>query len=263
MDSRVTYDALADVYDLMYPIASPDIADTVDFIAKLSPDSGRVLELGVGNGRIALPLAERGLTVHGIDGSEQMLAKLADRDADGKVVTTAGDFTAITTGETYDTVFIALNTFFAPTSADQQVECLRRMREQLAEGGRVVIEAFDPLPYHQQEGEKTSTRYLSPRSVMIDSTHVMRDRQLILVIHTVVDGGEPRPTQELIRYAWPSEIDMMARLAGLRLVDRFGGWKGEPYGPQSQRHVSVYEAAGDEAAGTDAPGGPGDRHGSV
>ncbi|MFC9219974.1 class I SAM-dependent methyltransferase [Streptomyces hygroscopicus] len=242
MESRVTYNALADVYDLMYPAASPDIADAVDFIAKITPEPGRVLELGVGNGRIAIPLAERGLTVHGIDGSEQMLAKLADRDPEGKVRATAGDFTATTTGEVYDTVFIALNTFFAPTSADQQVECMRRMAEQLAEGGRVVIEAFDPLPFHQQEGEKTSTRYLSPQSVMIDSTHVMRDRQLILVIHTTVDGSVPQPTQELIRYAWPSEIDLMARLAGLRLVDRFGGWNDEPYGPHSPRHVSVYEA---------------------
>ncbi|MET7934805.1 class I SAM-dependent methyltransferase [Streptomyces sp. NPDC005322] len=250
MESRATYDALADVYDLMYPAASPDIADTVDFIAKLTPESGRVLELGVGNGRIAIPLAERGLRVHGIDGSEQMLSKLAERDPEGKVGITTGDFTATTTGGVYDTVFIALNTFFAPTSADRQVECMRRMAEQLAEGGRVVIEAFDPLPFHQQEGEKTSTRYLSERSVMIDSTHVMRDRQLILVIHTVVDGGVPRPAQEIIRYAWPSEIDLMARLAGLRLVERFGGWKGEAYGPHSPRHVSVYEAA---RPGTNGP----------
>ncbi|MFJ5222096.1 class I SAM-dependent methyltransferase [Streptomyces sp. NPDC088400] len=245
MESLVTYDALADVYDLMYPAASPDIADTVDFIAKLAPASGRVLEIGVGNGRIAIPLSGRGLTVHGIDGSEQMLRKLAERDTENKVVATKGDFTTSTTGETYDVVFVALNTFFAPTSAEKQVECMCRMREQLAPGGRVVVEAFDPLPFHRSEGEKTSTRYLSPQAIMIDSTHVMRDRQLMLVIHTVLDGGTPRPTQELIRYAWPSEIDLMARLAGLKLVDRFAGWKGEAFGPDSPRHVSVYEATED------------------
>jgi hypothetical protein len=105
----------------------------------------------------------------------------------------------------------------------------------------VIVEAFDPLPYHQLEGEKTSTRYLSSDAVMVDSTHVMRDRQLLLVIHAMIDGGPPRPTQELIRYAWPSEIDLMAQLAGMRLVDRFGGWRKEPFGPNSQRHVSVYE----------------------
>ncbi|MFD0266118.1 class I SAM-dependent methyltransferase [Streptomyces sp. NPDC127106] len=242
MQSQLTYDALADVYDLMYPPRSPDIDAAVDFLAALAPATGRVLELGVGNGRIALPLSRRGLTVHGIDGSAHMLARLRERDPGGSVVVHEGDFTATTTGERYDVVLIALNTFFAPTSSDAQVECMRRMREQLAPGGRVVVEAFDPLPFHRQEGERTSTRYLSPQSVMVDSTHVMRDRQLLLVIHTVVDGSTPRPTQEVIRYAWPSEIDLMARLAGLRLVDRFAGWRREPYGPESQRHVSVYEA---------------------
>lgn len=106
----------------------------------------------------------------------------------------------------------------------------------------MVVEAFDPLPYHQLEGEKTSTRYLSPGAVMIDSIHVMRDRQLMLVIHTVIDGGPPRPTREVIRYAWPSEIDLMARLAGLRLTERYAGWRRELYGPDSPRHISVYEA---------------------
>ncbi|GLX20639.1 MULTISPECIES: class I SAM-dependent methyltransferase [Streptomyces] len=245
MDSATTYDALADVYDLMYPPASPDISDAVAFIADLAPEGGRVLELGVGNGRIAIPLAERGLAVHGIDGSEHMLEKLAARDPEGKVATTAADFTTGGTGEQFDVVFIALNTFFAPTTADAQVQCMQRMREQLAPGGRVVIEAFEPRAFHQQEGEKTSTRYLSPTSVMVDSTHVMRDRQLILVIHTVVDGGVPRPTQEVIRYAWPTEIDLMARLAGLRLVERHGGWRGEAFDANSHRHVSVYEAVED------------------
>ncbi|MFF3333694.1 class I SAM-dependent methyltransferase [Streptomyces sp. NPDC002888] len=243
MESQLAYDALADVYDLMYPPESPDAADAVDFLAALTPASGRVLELGVGNGRMAIPLAKRGLTVHGIDASAQMLARLKERDPDATVVTHTGDFTTETTGERYDVVFIALNTFFAPSTADAQVRCMQRMREQLAPGGRVVVEAFDPLPYHQLDGEKTSTRYLSPGAVMIDSTHVMRDRQLMLVIHTVIDGGTPRPTQEVIRYAWPSEIDLMARLAGLRLTERYAGWKREPYGPDSPRHVSVYEAA--------------------
>jgi 2-polyprenyl-3-methyl-5-hydroxy-6-metoxy-1,4-benzoquinol methylase len=248
MQSTGTYDALADVYDLMYPPASPDIADAVDFIAKLAPETGKVLELGVGNGRIAIPLAERGLAVHGIDGSEQMLAKLAERDPQGRVATTAIDFTSGGTGEHFDVVFIALNTFFAPTSSEAQLGCMQRMREQLAPGGRVVIEAFEPLMFHQQEGEKTTTRYLSPESIMIDSTHVMRDRQLILVIHTVLDGGTPRPTQEIIRYAWPAEIDMMAHATGLRLVERWGGWKREPFDQSSQRHVSVYEAIDDAKA---------------
>lgn len=240
MDSTQTYDSLADVYDLMYPASSPDIKDAVDFLARMCPEGGKILEFGVGSGRLAVPLAQRGFEVHGVDGAQRMLDKLAERDTDARVRAFAADFTKVSTGETYDVVFIALNTLFALHTAAQQVECVTRMREHLAPGGRVVIEAFDPMPYHQQQGEHTSTRYLSPTSVMLDSSHVVRTQQLVLVIHTVLDGTVPRPTQEILRYAWPSEIDLMARIAGLRLVGRTAGWREEPYDEKSDRHISVY-----------------------
>jgi hypothetical protein len=131
-------------------------------------------------------------------------------------------------------------------AAAQQVDCVTRMREHLAAGGKVVIEAFDPMLYHQQQGEHTSTRYLSATSVTLDSSHVMRARQMVLVIHTVLDGSVLRPVQEILRYAWPSEIDLMARLVGVRLVGRTAGWREEPYDDKSERHISVYAVDGVE-----------------
>jgi SAM-dependent methyltransferase len=231
---------LASVYDQMYPIAF-DTEQAVALIAELAPEGARILEVGVGTGRIALPLAERGYHVHGIDGSDAMLAKLKERDPEGRVTTTVGDFTETGTGLEFDVVTLLLNTFFVALTKEAQLSCLRLVREQLAPEGRFVLEAFDPAPYHGMQKPDFSMRILSENSVMLDTLTVDRSRQLMVGTHTIVDGGPPETKQHVLRYAFPSEIDLLAELAGLRLVDRWEGWTKQPYGPSSLRHISVYE----------------------
>ncbi|MGC9495120.1 class I SAM-dependent methyltransferase [Streptomyces sp. WG7] len=243
MGTNAYDDLLADIYDQMYPDALSGTAETVEFVSTLCPPGGSVLELGVGNGRLAVPLAGRGVDVYGIDSSARMLADLAVRDSASAVKAIEGDFLTATTGRRHDVVLMALNTFFSLPEQDKQIDCLRAMREHLAPGGRVVLEAFEPTPYHRQEGEKTTTRFLGPGTVMLESSHVVQSQQLIVLIFALLADGPTRTAHTALRYAWPAEIDAMARCAGLRLVERYAGWSKEPYGPGSQRHVSVYEAA--------------------
>ncbi|GAA2558874.1 MULTISPECIES: class I SAM-dependent methyltransferase [Streptomyces] len=235
-------DKLASVYDQMYPIEL-DTPLAVDFIAGLAPAGGRVLELGVGNGRIALPLAGRGFQVYGIDGSQAMLAILRERDEKGQVTTIEGDFTETGTGLTFDVVTLVLNTFFVAATKEQQVACLRLVREQLVPDGKFVLEAFDPAPYHAMEKQELSIRHLDEGAVMLDTLTVDRAHQLMYGTHTIIDGGKPETKHHVLRYAFPFEIDLLAELAGLRLVDRWEDWERNPYTARSPRHVSVYERA--------------------
>lgn len=240
---NVHYDEkLAGVYDQMYPIEF-DTSLAVDFIASLAPAGGRVLELGVGNGRIALPLAARGFQVHGIDGSEAMLAVLRERDEKGEVSTIEGDFTETGTGLTFDVVTVVLNTFFVAATREQQIACLRLVREQLVMDGKFVLEAFDPAPYHGLEKQEFSMRHLDDGAVMLDTLQVDRAHQLMYATHTIIDGGKPETKYHVLRYAFPFELDLLAELAGLRLVDRWEDWERNPYTARSLRHVSVYEGA--------------------
>ncbi|MGK5630043.1 class I SAM-dependent methyltransferase [Streptomyces sp. URMC 123] len=246
LDNAHYDEKLASVYDQMYPIEF-DTAQAVEFIASLAPANGRVLEVGVGTGRIAVPLAERGFQVHGIDGSEAMLAKLKERDEQGLVTTQQGDFTEVGTGLTFDVVTLVLNTFFVAVTKEQQLGCLRLVREQLAPGGRFVLEAFDPAPYHCLEKPELSMRHLDEGAIMLDTLAVDRSQQLMLGTHTIIDGGRPETRQHVLRYAFPFEIDLLAELAGLRLVDRWEDWTKQPYTARSLRHVSVYEHASETA----------------
>ncbi|MEW2047474.1 class I SAM-dependent methyltransferase [Streptomyces sp. NPDC005476] len=233
---------LAGVYEQMYPIGFDTDAAVEYFSGMLKPEA-KVLELGIGTGRIALPMAERGFRLHGVDGSEAMLAKLAERDTEGLVTAVLGDFTqpGLDMGGDFDLVTLVLNTFFVAVSREAQLNCLRNVRDQLAEGGRFVLEAFDPSPYHVMTKPDFSMRYLNETAIMLDTMMVDRAQQLMVATHTIVDGGPPETTQHVIRYAFPLEIDLLAELSGLKLVERWAGWHQQPYTAISQRHVSVYE----------------------
>ncbi|MEU5300509.1 class I SAM-dependent methyltransferase [Streptomyces noursei] len=231
---------LASVYDRMYPI-DHDTAQAVEFVAGRTPPDGSILELGVGTGRIAVPLAERGFRVHGIDGSEAMLEELHKQHPRTAVTTQFGDFTEEGTGGVFDTVTLLLNTFFVAITKEQQLGTLRRVREQLAPEGRFVLEAFDPAPYHHLEKPDFSMRHLDEQAVMLDTLAVDRSQQLMLSTHTIIDGGAPATREHVLRYAFPFEIDLLAELSGLRLVERTEDWCGTPYTSASLRHVSVYE----------------------
>lgn len=233
---------MAGIYDLMYP--EYDTAMAVELVTELCPPAGSVLDLGVGTGKLALPLVERGFEVHGIEASEAMLAKLKERDPGGTVKVLQGDFTTDRTGRRFDVITLFVNTFFMAVTQDQQLSLLRNVREQLAEGGKFVLEAFEPALFLNLQRPEVSVRYLGDSTVMLDTLLVDRSQQLMVGWHTIFDGGPPSTTQHVLRYAFPAEIDLLAHMAGLELVDRWGNWTKEPYTATSVRHVSVYQRSG-------------------
>ena len=175
-------DRIAEIYDRFHPGAG-DATAQLRALAALAGRSG-ALELGIGTGRVALPLAERGVAVHGVDASEAMIDKLRAKPGGASIPVTIGDFAEVPVDGTFALIFAVFNTFFALTTQDAQVRCFRRAAE------------------HES-------------------------------------GTRIYPVQ--LRYAWPSELDLMARLAGLRLRERWHDWTGAPFTAASTSHISVYE----------------------
>ncbi|WP_083709952.1 class I SAM-dependent methyltransferase [Leifsonia sp. ALI-44-B] len=241
-------DALADVYDLMYPWAEgPVIAQR---LAGLVPPGSRALELGIGTGRVAIPAARAGLRVHGVEGSAKMLDILARHDREGVITTTHGDFTdTVVEPAAFDLVYVVCNTLFMLTSADAQIAALTVGRRQLAPGGILVVEAYDPSPFHTLERPIVQARHLAADTLMIDTVSCDPVEQSVVEIHTLIRPGTVDTFVEVSNYRWPRELDALARLAGLRLVTREGGWQGEPFVQGSPRHVSIYRAAEEPAPG--------------
>ena len=232
-------DRIAHVYDLLYG-GVLDTTATVERLAALAGD-GPVLELGVGTGRVACPLAERGIPVHGIDASEAMLGELRARPGGERVAVTVGDFADVAVPGPFSLVYAIFTTFFALLTQDDQVRCFRNAAGRLAPGGAFLIEAFVPDLTRFVRGQNLSATRVELDGVMLDATKVDPVTQRIDSQHVVIAEDGIRLFPVRIRYAWPSELDLMARLAGLRLRERHGGWHGEPFTAASQRHVSIYE----------------------
>lgn len=234
-------DALADVYDRMYP--HTDTPQTVEFLSGLAGDGGRVVELGAGTGRISVPLAEKGLRVQAVEASEQMLARLRTRDTGGLVKTVCADFAEFVPDEEVDLCFVVCNTLFMLPEPEQQIDALRRVAESLAPGGTLVVEVYEPSAYHSMTKPNLQVRHLSADQLMLDTLMVDKAKQILVEVHNVIGGGSVSTYTELSRYAWPSELDLMARVAGLSLADRFADWEHTPFGGDAERHVSVYRKA--------------------
>jgi SAM-dependent methyltransferase len=211
---------------------------TVDFLAELAGD-GAALELGIGTGRIALPLARRGVRVHGIDLSEAMLARLRAKPGAEQIGVTVGDFASATVGGTFSLAYLVFNTIENLTSQDEQVACFRNVAARLEPGGCFVIEVGVPdlrrLPY----GERFVLFDVSGTHVGIDEYDVANQGLVSHHLHAV--EGRFERSSGPFRYVWPSELDLMARLAGLTLRERWSGWKREPFTSESRKHVSVWQ----------------------
>lgn len=237
-------DAFADVYDDWYHDVS-DIDATVARLAELAGPGGRVLELGVGTGRLALPLAGHGsgespLDVHGIDTSEAMLDRLRSKDPDGLVTTHLGDMVDELPPGPFDVVFVAYNSLFNLTEADRQQACFSAVAAVLASGGRFVVEAFvpaDPPP----SGDEVRVRSLhADRVVLSISVHdPTRQRAEGQFVELSAEGGV-RMRPWAIRYAAPAELDAMADAAGLVLEHRWLTFDDPTWNDDDDRHVSVY-----------------------
>ena len=231
-------DRIAEVYDDIHP-STADSETAVATLAELAA-GGPVLELAIGTGRLALPLAERGVRLQGIDASEAMVARLRAKPGGDAIDVTIGDFGDVAVDGQFALVFVAFNTFFALPTQDDQVRCFANVASHLADDGVFVIEAFVPDLTGYNGGQRVSAMHVGTDSVRLDAARVDPAEQRVTATHVVLTGDGTRLYPVHLRYAWPAELDLMAQLAGLRLVQRRGGWRREPFGSWSAAHVSVY-----------------------
>ncbi len=212
------------------------LAATADFLAELA-DGGAALEFAIGTGRVAVPLAERGVKVAGMDNSEPMLRRLREKSAEIEAV--EGDMAATRVDGEFSLVYLVFNTIFNLTSQDGQVACFENAAAHLPPGGRFVIEARVPELQRLPLGQTVLPWRADPGGMSYYVYDTVTQRLSGQHYHFHDDGKvEASPTE--MRYAWPAELDLMARIAGMRLENRYAGWNREPFTHLSPSHVSVY-----------------------
>jgi len=235
-----TYGATwAPYYDELYTDVEPEVR----FLRPFAGTPPRALELAIGSGRIGLPLSQAGVEMTGVDISDDMIALLRTKPGGDGIEILKGDFADVPVDSTFPLVYLAFNTLFALLDQQRQVECFLNTARALEAGGRFVLDAFVPdlkrFDDHQTRmavesitSNETHAYELSihdPVGQMVTSHHVRR-----------FDDGSTVVLPVTVRYAWPAEMDLMARVAGLELEDRFGWYDRRPFTEQSGQHVSVY-----------------------
>lgn len=230
---------IADVYDSWYAAFDEHC---IELLAALARD-GPALELGIGTGRIALPLRQRGVVVHGVDASPAMVAKLRAKPGGDAIPVTMGRFSDFALDGRFALAFIAFNTFFALLAQEEQIRCMETVTRHLAPGGRFVIEAFVPDLARFVANQTVRLVGLESSEVRIDASQLDLAQQRITSQHIVLTERGARLYPVTLRYVWPSEMDLMARIAGMRLEHRWADWKRAPFGADSTKHISVYQRA--------------------
>jgi SAM-dependent methyltransferase len=214
------------------------IDPVVDFFAALAGD-GAALELGIGTGRIALPLARRGVHVHGIDLSEAMVARLKAKPGSEEIGVTIGDFATTAVDGRFSVAYLVFNTIMNLTTQDEQVACFGNVAAHLEPGGCFVIEVMLPDLQRLPAGQTFRPFTVTPTRLGFDEYDVVR--QGLISHHYAVRDGALEVNAIPFRYVWPAELDLMARLAGMTLRERWSGWRREPFTAASTKHVSVWE----------------------
>ena len=232
-----TYDeSSADMFD-------PAVVEpAVDFLAELA-GSGRALELGIGTGRIALPLAARGVEVHGIELSTAMVARLRAKAGGERIAVTIGDFATAKADGPFRLAYLVFNTIMNLTTQEEQVASFRNVADHLQPGGCFVIEVGVPSLRKLPPGETIRAFHVSETRWGIDEFDVA-NQGLISHHFEINDDGRLERLSIPFRYVWPAELDLMAELAGMRLRERWAGWRREPFTSESTKHISVWEKPG-------------------
>ena len=236
--SHETYgERVAGVYDEWYTDVEPQ---QIDVLADLA-GGGRALELGIGTGRIALPLAERKVEVHGVDAASSMISRLRAKPGGDRIPVTQGNFAEVPVEGKFELIYIVFNTFFALTTQEEQIQCFRNIAEHLVPGGCFLMEVFVPDLTRFTLGQVNMARRVTTDQVVLDISQHNAADQHVVSQQVVITEGNIRLYPVQIRYCWPSELDLMARLAGLRLRERWQNWKREPFTSESGKHISIYE----------------------
>lgn len=229
-----------DVSELYRDLQRGDEIAAVEFLARLA-GNGPALELAIGTGRIALPLAARGIRVEGIDISHAMVDQLRAKPGGDKIPVVLGDFADVPVSGTYRLIYVVWNTLFNLLTQEDQVKCFMNVAHHLTEDGSFVIEALVPaFLYRLQNDQYVEAEAIEVNEVRLDVLRHDAGRQMIEESHVSLSPAGIHLNPVVQRYAWPSELDLMARIAGLRLKNRWGGWSQEPFGASSGTHVSVY-----------------------
>ncbi len=219
----------AELYDVSD--ARDDTMETVAFLEGIAA-GGPALELAIGTGRVALPLAERGI---------RMVAKLRAKPGGDRITVTMGDFAAVPVDGEYPLIYLVFNTLFNLLTQDDQVRCFENVAKHLTPDGVFVIEVFTPTYLNRLRDDQ----YVDAENVKVDEVWLDVGRhdpvkQLLIESHVVLSRAGVRVYPIVARYAWPSELDLMARIAGLRLKERWANWRREPFTAASRSHISVY-----------------------
>jgi SAM-dependent methyltransferase len=220
-----------------------DEAETVAFLARLAAGTD-ALELAVGTGRIAVPLARTGIRVDGIELSPDMIDRMREKPGGGAITVTTGDMSRVTTGRSYGLVYLVYNTIGNLLTQDDQVRCFENAARHLAPDGVFVLECRVPEAPARRYPQFVNAEHIALDSVTLEVCQYDPVTQVLDKNHVQIgtDGVVLSPIR--LRLAYPAEFDLMARIAGFRLRERWGGWNGEPFTAASWRHVSVYERAG-------------------
>ena len=243
MDAATYGDKIAAIYDELFT----DVPlEQIGTLASLAGDNGRALELGIGTGRVAVPLAAKGIRVHGIDASSLMVSKLRKKPGGETIPVTIDDFVNVGSvqGGPFELVYCVFNTFFALLTQEDQVRCFKGVSSLLTQQGMFLIEAFVP----------DVTRFTTHQPVLLGgfkedevemeaSRHDTITQRVSSRLIRIKDGHPARVYPIEIRYAWPSELDLMARLAGMALRERWSDWQRAPFTGDSRSHISVWQKA--------------------
>ncbi|MBW3580466.1 MAG: class I SAM-dependent methyltransferase [Actinobacteria bacterium] len=229
---------IADEYDVLYADHWETEA-AVERLVELA-EGGPVLELGIGTGRLALPLLERGIEVHGVDGSEEMVSKLRQKPGGERIPVVVGDFAKADAGREFPLVVLAVNTIFALPDQQAQVECFRNAARHLVPSGRFVVEAWVPDIGGFRHNRLVRPRITRPDTISIETAELDPVEQIMRTTQAVFSNGSVRLYPANHRYAWPAELDLMAQVAGLHREERWADWRRSPFTADSEAHVSVY-----------------------
>jgi SAM-dependent methyltransferase len=234
---ELTYgERIAEFYDRFYPAVDESALDLLEELAR----GGQVLELGIGTGRIALPLHQRGVRIKGIDASPAMIEKLLAKPGGSEIEVVQGSFMDLPIEGQFSLIFIAFNTLYALLTQADQIHCLRNVAAHLSENGLFLVEAFVPDLTRFARGQNVSVVDMDEGQVRIDVSQHDPVRQQVTSQHLLITEDGVRMFPVTLRYIWPSELDLMAHIAGLQLKHRWGGWEKEPFEAGSGRHISVY-----------------------
>jgi SAM-dependent methyltransferase len=233
----------ADRYDETYADAmAQETSDSVERLADLAA-GGRILEFAIGTGRVALPLAAKGISVHGIEASREMVAKLRAKEGGVAIPVVLGDMAEVRVDGDFDLVYLVFNTIFNLTTQEAQVRCFQNAARHLATRGMFVVETVVPDLSGFVDGQRMKGSWARMDSARFEVATHDRVAQTVAFQRIVVSESGTRISPHFMRYAWPSELDLMARIAGLALHDRWAWWDRSVFGADSKSHVSVYVRA--------------------